>query len=72
MKPEDRSPYKDCFLTMASVKTILRQDRAIRFKWQQHPEEMPENIKRVLRVARALNQRVKAQVRAEVSAKEIK
>ena len=69
MKEESKSPYKDCFLSAASVKAVLRQDRAVRFRWQQHPEEMPENIKRVLRVARALNRRVIVQVKAEISAK---
>ncbi|MBE9572948.1 MAG: hypothetical protein IMF11_20175 [Proteobacteria bacterium] len=69
MKEEHKSPYKDCFLTTDLVKAIIRQDRAIRFKWQQHPEEMPEDIKRAVRMARVLNRRVKAQVRAEVSAK---
>lgn len=69
MKEESKSPYKDRFLSAASVKAVLRQDRAARFRWQQHPEEMPENIKRVIRVARELNQRVIAQVRADLSAK---
>lgn len=51
------------------IKAIIRQDRAIRLRWQQHPEEMPEDIKRVLRVVRALNRRVVAGIKADLNEK---
>lgn len=51
------------------VKAIIRQDRAIRLRWQQHPDEMPENIKRVLRVACDLNRRVVAGIKADQNEK---
>lgn len=69
MEEEYKSPYKDNFPSADLVRDILRRDRAVRLRWRQHPEEMPENIKSALRVARALNRRVIAQVRADLNAK---
>lgn len=69
MKEKSQSPYKDRLPTAAMVKAIISQDRAVRFEWQQHPEEMPENIKRVVRVARDLNRRVIAKIKVALNEK---
>ena len=69
MKEKSQSPYKDRLPTAAMVKAIISQDRAVRFEWQQHTEEMPENIKRVVRVARDLNRRVIAKIKVALNEK---
>lgn len=69
MKEKSKSPYKDRLPTAAMVKAIISQDRAVRFRWEQHPEEIPENIKRAVLVARDLNRRVIAKVKADLNTK---
>ena len=53
----------------SQVKAIICQDRAVRLRWEQHPEEMPKSIKRVVRMARELNRRIIAETTVELLTK---
>ena len=62
-----RSPFKDRLPTKAQVAALIRADRAVRARWKDHPEEIPEAMQKRIRAARFLNQKAIRLARAHMS-----